>query len=297
MRKIISIVLVCLLLVMLFAGCGGKAPVQSSEPAPSTSEPASSSNAAENPPAENKAPEPAASDTKDGIYEEPGEELEDFYNAVNSAAGAFERAANTYDTTDLELDPRGDLLAMTLDMVMIVQYDYIQPGDNAKEVGQVAKGDAVREKNGDVITFSRKKVMEEDGFGGTQKKGDIISEGGTLNTSTNTLSYEAKTERDGALISRSVAECVILEDGTYLVQTLKKLKPIHERATDRGVAWFGRFNNNELEIIKAYFDPDVNFTYDSIAGKTDAAPESMAEGYKKATKMVVKDGKVEMTKY
>ena len=132
-------------------------------------------------------------------------------------------------------------------IVMIVQYDYIQPGDNAKEVGQVAKGDAEREKNGDVITFSRKKVMEE--------------------------------------------------DGTYLVQTIRKLNPINERATDRGIAWFGRFNNNELEIIKAYFDPDVNFTYDSIAGKTDAAPESMAEGYKKATKMVVKDGKVEMTKY
>ncbi|HNU79209.1 MAG TPA: hypothetical protein PKG58_00505, partial [Bacillota bacterium] len=63
-------------------------------------------------------------------------------------------------------------------IVMIVQYDYIQPGDNAKEVGQVAKGDAEREKNGDVITFSRKKVMEE--------------------------------------------------DGTYLVQTIRKLNPINE---------------------------------------------------------------------
>jgi len=297
MRKTISLMLVCLMLVTLFTGCGGKAPAQSSERAASTSEPASSSNAAENPPAENKAPEPTASDTSDGIYEEPGEELEDFYNAVNSAAGAFEGAANSYDTTDLELDPRGDLLAMTSDIVMMVQYDYIQPGDNAMEVGQVAKGDAEREKNGDVITFSRKKVMEEDGFGGTQKKGDIISEGGTLNTSANTLFYEAKTERDGALISRKVAECVILEDGTYLVQTIRKLNPINERATDRGIAWFGRFNNNELEIIKAYFEPDVNFTYDSIAGKADATPESMAEGYKKATKMVVKDGKVEMTKY
>ena len=89
MRKTISLMLVCLMLMTLFTGCGGKAPAKSSEPAASTSEPASSSNAAENPPAENKAPEPAASDTKDGIYEEPGEELEDFYNAVNSAAGAF----------------------------------------------------------------------------------------------------------------------------------------------------------------------------------------------------------------
>jgi hypothetical protein len=123
--------------------------------------------------------------------------------------------------------------------VTICQYDYIQSGDNAKEVGQVAQGDAVREKKGDIITFSRTKTFKEDGFGGTQKKGDIISENGTLNMSTNTLVFESKTERDGNVISRTVPEVVILKDGSIIAQTLRKPQPPSDnRVEDRGHAWF-----------------------------------------------------------
>lgn len=236
MRKVISLVLVCLMLMMLFTGCGGKAPAQNSEPA-------SSSGATENPPAEkpseNKEPEPPTANTSGGIYKEPGEELQDFYDAVNGALGVFERAVNSFESTDFELDARGDHFALAGDIVGIVQYDYIEPGDNAKEVGQVAKGDAVREK-----------------------KGDIVNESGTLDISSNTLVHEYKTERDGAVVSRTVSEVVMSEDGTFIAQTLKKpMLPRDDRVKDRGHAWFIRCSKNELEVIMAYFEPDVNFNY------------------------------------
>jgi predicted small lipoprotein YifL len=113
MRKIFSLILACLILMLLLTGCGGKAPAQSNEPDPSTSEPVSSSNTAENPLEENMTPEPVVN-TSGGIYQEPGEELEDFYNALNEYLGVFERAVNGFESTDFELNARGDLMALTL---------------------------------------------------------------------------------------------------------------------------------------------------------------------------------------
>lgn len=298
MRRIISLMLVCFMLVLLLTGCGGGAPAQSSEPAASTSEPASSFSGADNPPFENNAPETPAGNNSGDIYKELGEELEDFYYFVNDSMGVFERAVNDFESTDFELNARGDFGALTGAIVSIVQYDYIQARDNAKEVGQVAKGDAVREEKGEVITFSRSKTAEEDGFGGNQKKGDIMTESGTLDMSANTLVFESKTEREGAVISRTVSEVVVLEDGSIIAQVLTKPKtPDDDRIKDRGHSWFLRLNNKELEIIKAYFEPDVNFTFSSIAGKSDAVPESMADGYTKFSQLIVKDDKAVMTKY
>jgi len=149
------------------------------------------------------------------------EELEDFYHAVDDSLKVFERAVNDFKSTDFELDAKGDLIVLTGAIVGIVQYDYIQPGDNAKEVGQVAKVDAVREK-----------------------KGDITTENGTLDMSTNTLVLESKEERDGAVISRTVSEVVIHEDGSVTAQVLRKLKPSDDkRIKDRGNAWFLRMQN------------------------------------------------------
>lgn len=277
MKKMLRFMLVCLLLLVV--GCGGNndAPPESPETPPEST---------------------PGGDTG-GIYREAGKELGDFYDAFNGGMGVFERAVNTFETDDWDLsNVRGDFIAPTGAIVTLSQYDYLQSGDNAREEGKNGDFDAVREKNGDVITFSQSMTREEDGFEPNAKKGDVVSESGTLNTATDTMTMEAKTERGGTVVSRTVSEVVRLPDGTFIAQIIDKPQaPADTRVEDRGVARFVRFTATELEIITAYFPPEVNFTYNTIVGKSDAAPESMAEGYTKARQLLVKDGVASATKY
>lgn len=244
-----------------------------------------------------KKEEPKAS--KGGIYTEPGMEMSDFYIAFNEAMGRFERAVNDYETDDFDLfNVGGDFLVPTLNIVNITLYDYLEPGDNAKETGKNGKFDAVREKNGNIITYSESMTREEDGFGRDDLKGDVIENHGTLNTETNTLILEGTTTRDGQIIARSVNEVVMLPDGTFLAQCIDKpKKPSDDRIEDKGIARFVYCSKDKLEIITAHFESDVNFTYDSIVDNPDATPETMSEGYKKVRQLIVEDDVATAEKY
>jgi hypothetical protein len=241
--------------------------------------------------------EPKAS--KGGIYTEPGMEMSDFYNAFNDAMGRFERAVNNFETDDFELsNVGGDFISPTISIVSISQYDYLESGDNAKETGKNGKYDAVREKNGDIITFSQSMTNEEDGFGRDDLKGDVKESHGTLDTKNNTLVLEDTIKRDGQLISRTVSEVVMLSDGTFLAQIINKpKKPYDDRIEDKGIAYFVLCTKNKLEIITAYFDPDVNFTFKSIIGNPDATPETMSEGYRKVRQLIVENDTATAKKY
>lgn len=278
MKKMLRFTLVCLLLLAV-AGCGGNAEAPSEPP--------------ETP------PESAPGGDTGGIYQEGGKELGDFYAAFDGGMGVFERAVNTFETDDWDLsNVRGDFITPSGAIVTLSQYDYLQPGDNAREEGKNGGFDAVREKNGNVITFSQIMTREEDGFGPNAKKGDVVSESGTLNTATDIMTMEARTERGGAVIARTVSEVVRLSDGTFVAQIISKPQtPDDTRVEDRGVARFVRFTATELEIITAYFPPDVNFSYSTIVGKGDITPESMAEGYAKARQLLVKDDVATAAKY
>ena len=246
---------------------------------------------------DSKKEDPKAS--KGGIYDEPGMEMSDFYDAFNDAMGNFERAVNSYETDDFDLiDVGGDFIAPTINIVNITQYDYLESGDNAKETGNNGDFDAVREKNGSIISFSESMTREENGFGRDDLKGDVIESHGTLNTETNTLIIEGTTTRDGQIISRSVSEVVMLPDGTFLAQCIDKpKKPTDDRIEDKGIARFVYCSKDKLEIIAAKIDPDVNFTYESIIGNPDATPETMSEGYNKLRQLVVENDTATAKKY
>ncbi len=146
-----------------------------------------------------------------------------------------------------------------------------------------------REVNGDLIEFGKEYTRDEDGFSPNDKKGDVVVEKGILDNSAKTLFFESYTERDGEKISRAVSEVVSLSDGTFIVQTLRKNMLSDDRMEDKGDAYFMVFDSNKLEIIKASFAPDVNFTYESIIGNTKTTPEDMARGYTLLRKMTVVD--------
>ncbi|NLX64824.1 MAG: hypothetical protein GX022_08650 [Clostridiaceae bacterium] len=237
--------------------------------------------------------------SKGGIYKEPGMELSDFYDAYNGALSRFEQPVNRFETSDFELFDIGfDMLAATINVVNIVQFDYLQPGDNAKETGKNGKFDAVREKNGNIIAFRESMTREEDGFGDDNLKGDVVERYGFLNTETNTLVLEGTTKRNGQIISRFVNEVVILPDGTILAQIFDKpKKPTDERISDKGNAYFVYCTEDKLEIIKASFEPDVNFKFETIVGKSNVTLETMSEGYKKVRKLTVENDVATAMKY
>lgn len=237
--------------------------------------------------------------SKDGIYTEPGMELTDFYDAFNGAMARFEKAINIYEPDDFELfDIAFDYIAATSNIVSITQFDYLEPGDNVKETGKNGKFDAVREKKGNIITFSESMTREEDGLGSDDLKGDVIEIHGTLDTETNTLILEDTTKRDGQIIARTVNEVVMLPDGTFLAQIIDKpKKPRDDRIEDKGTAHFIHCSKDNLEIITADFEPDVNFTYESIVGNADATPESMSEGYKRVRQLIAEGDVATAKKY
>ncbi|HOE55989.1 MAG TPA: hypothetical protein PLI20_00125 [Bacillota bacterium] len=75
--------------------------------------------------------------------------------------------------------------------------DYLSPGIqiasielyDSLEVFGKNRGE-YRESKGNVITFGMNYTMEEDGFSPDDKKGDVVVEKGSLDTSDNTLLHE-----------------------------------------------------------------------------------------------------------
>lgn len=299
MKRLISFAMVFVLAAMLLAGCGGKKPALSNEPQQeANNEDTANQNSSPEKSSEDENKD-SSSNAKGGIYKVAGMELLDYYNAFNGGLEAFSKAINSIDTSDFELiNVEMDYMMPAQFVVAMTMFDFLEDGDKEREEGKNGKYDAVREKNGDIITFKQSMTREEDGYGETAKKGDIESLSGTLNTSTNTLYVEAKTERNGEVISRNVTEVVMIGDGAFIAQSFDKpQKPTDKRLEDKGSSYFVRFDKKELEAVAAKFPPDVNFTFNSIAGKNDITPEVMAEGHTKLRQLIVKDGTATAKKY
>ena len=227
--------------------------------------------------------------SSDGIYGESGNELTDFFDAFDDAMGEFERAVNGYEPEEFEFFDIGfDYIAPTTCILSIGSYDSLDV------LG--SKEGEYREDSGGVISFGKEFTREEDGFGPSAKKGDVTREEGNLDTSSNTLLLERTVERSGELLVREVAEVYMLTDGTFVAQILSKQAP-QGNVEDKGNAYFVHCSKDELEIIKASFEPDVNFTYTSIVGKGNISPEDMSQGYVKIRKLAVRDDKASAEKY
>jgi len=194
-----------------------------------------------------------------------------------------------------------DIISAQLALVMpsaalafLGEYDLLSTGNLPKKEGTLMLSGyhGIREKNGNVIKITGSIEYTEDT--GMNKKGDKITEQGSLDLSTNSLTYEKKLERDGKISSRIVIESVILKNGTYLLQYFNTDASMPGGAS--GEATFKRYDSSGYSALVASFDKGVDFKYDSIIGKGDVQPDSMAAGYSVKGRFTVKGGKVEMAK-
>ena len=226
----------------------------------------------------------------DELDKTPGEELSNFYSFYDNALSSFEGAVNAWETDDFAMfDASLDYFATSLHIVGMSLYDLL--GIFGADEGEY------REAKGNLIEYGKEYTREEDGFSPNDKKGDFYVEKGILDTSTNTLYFENYTERDGQKISRVVSEVVALSDGTFIVQTFSKPVLYDDRMEDKGTAYFMVFDANKLEVIRAVFAPDVDFTYDSIIGKGKTNVEDLAQGYTLVRKMTIVDNVASVEKY
>ena len=126
---------------------------------------------------------PSGANVSVGIYKTAGSELSEFFTAFHNATGAFEGPVSKLTTDDFELFDVGmDYLSPGIQIASIGLYDSLEVfGKNRGEY---------RESKGNVITFGMNYTMEEDGFSPDDKKGDVVVEKGSLDTSDNTLLHE-----------------------------------------------------------------------------------------------------------
>ncbi|NTV89213.1 MAG: hypothetical protein HGA22_02445 [Clostridiales bacterium] len=286
MKKSLALVLSVILLLGVLTACGQA--TTGNNPASEASEASAVQPAAAG---ENKS---AAEAGSSDIYKTKGSELTDFLNAFTSTEGLFEEPMNAIDSGNSAF-AQVDRVSVNMAMLTLPQYDILSTEDLPKEEGTLMLSGftGVREKSGDVVTFSSKTEYTEDQF--NYKKGDIFNEEGSLNTSTNTLVLEQKRIRDGSVIVRIVLEAVILKNGTYLVQYLNVSASPTEGAEPNTTAVFKRFNQKEYSAVIADMNPDTAFTFKSIAGAGDVKPDDMASGYKITSRFEVRDGKATYT--
>lgn len=210
----------------------------------------------------------------------PGMELSGFYAFYDNAISRFEGPINKWETDDFFMfDAAMDYFFPSIHFVSMGLYDTLEffGTDNGE----------YKEVDGNIVKFGKEYTRDEDGFSPNDKKGDIVGEIGILDSSAKTLSFETYIKRDGELISRVISEVVALSDGKFIVQSLSKTPLNDDRYEDTGNAYFMVFDSDRLEIIKAKFSPDVNFTYNSIIGKGNTTVEDMSQDYTLDRKSVV----------
>ena len=220
----------------------------------------------------------------------PGAELSGFYAYYDNAISRFEGPVNKWETDDFFMfDAALDYFFPSIHIVSMGLYDSLDFfGTDDGEYKEV---------DGNIIKFGKEFTRDEDSFSPNDKQGDLVGEIGILDSSAKTLSFETYTKRDGELISRAVTEIVALLDGTFIVQSLSKTPLNDDRYEDKGNAYFMVLDSNRLEVIRASFSPDVNFTYNSIIGKGNTTVEDMAQGYTLVRKMTVADDVANVEKY
>jgi hypothetical protein len=176
------------------------------------------------------------------------------------------------------------------------QYDMLAGEDLSRKEGtlMLSGNQGIREKSGNEIWFSSQKEYTEDLL--KNKQGDRYSETGTLNMKDNTLTFEAKMERGGKVIERTVFESVILPDGTYLQQFFHVTPSEEKEGALSTTAVFKRMNQKEYSAVTAHFDEKVDFAYDTIIGKGDVSTDTMSSKYEATGKFTVRDGTAAFSK-
>lgn len=224
------------------------------------------------------------------IYKNPGLELADFINAATQDRAGHD-AVMQKNKTSFALEP-------LMVMAMLTMYDMVDnpTGQNTSDIRQgktsfmmLKDVDALREKNGDLIKFSGKKVYDKEA--GVRKPGDTWTESGSLDMAKGLLSLETTVESNGKVVDRYIYEMASLPNGVWLVQFL------HVRDDDafaneepKLLGFFARYDRAEYRHISASKPAPVDFTFTGLADKDDVTPDTLAEGFDVSEIVSIKDG-------
>ncbi len=290
MKKVIALILTAFLIVGLFAGCGSGKSQAGNAPGAGSVQVAGE--------AALKADGDSGEDAGiSGVeYTEGGVELTDYVNALSNAEKPF---ADLFESslTDPDMDTLSAQMTLAmpgLALALLGEYDILSIGDAPKKEGKLMLSGyhGVREKSGNVIKFAADMEYTEDT--GMNKKGDRITEQGSLDMSTNSLLYERKVENGGKLLSRMILESVILKDGTCILQYFSAGAGLS--GSTNGEAVFKRYDSSGYTALVASMDANTDFKFDSIIGKGDVQPDAMAANCTIKARFTAKDGKVEVAK-
>ncbi|MDR1513598.1 MAG: hypothetical protein LBS56_09000 [Propionibacteriaceae bacterium] len=293
MRRLIHAVAALLLLPL--AACAGAEPTE-----PPASQPGEATVQSDDPVEQSPADEAAT-----GVYQKPGQELGDFYDAFSRAFEAHWQAIADYETeqamTNFESD---DLYAVGNDYTSLWM-----------SIGELALYDDVsgveilcpdcgyfRQVDGAVISYGKSHVSEapyNPSPDPLEQAGDVITAGGTLDTASNTLLEERKVERAGEVVARTVAE-VILESETSLVVQVFQLPLVESDENpdeNVGTAMFARVDADRMDFTVAQLPRDLDFAYRSIADDPGATVADMSRGLTPIRQVTVEAGEVTVTKF
>jgi hypothetical protein len=273
---------VAAVLLLSLAACAGPA-------APSTSQPGEA-------PGQSGGPveRPPADDAPAGVYQNPGQELTDYYDAFDRVLDAHEQAINDFETDDYDLlySISVDYYSLALPIVDLAMYDDGSGALLCPDCGYF------RQVDGAVVIYGKSYAREEGSFNPLEQAGDVITEGGTLDTSSNTLFEESKVERAGEVVSRTVTEVILLSEGSAVIQVFQlPLKSDKSPTENVGTALLARIDADRMDLTVAQFPRDPDFTYRSIAGDPGATVEDMSHGLTPIRQVTVAAGVATATKF
>ena len=289
MKKIISLILVCIFVFSL-AACGGKKSDndrsgsdtnRSDNTSQSTGANASSGNNSrnDNNNSGNNSNGNSNNNGRDNNNDSSDSDLDlteftdTFMDALGIVSGRFDPVMNDSDISpfrSLELSPASLIIGRIAPFGL-----YENP---LMESMKDSVGGYI-ERNGSVVTFGTDYLLKaENVYTNAQAVDDREVISGKVDFASNTFTWEEYTQRDGEMIRRTVAEGVLLSDKSVVLQYLCVSFSTSEEETD-GIALFFTSDPDNLKIIRGSFPHDVDFKYTSIVGKSSITAEDMASGY------------------
>lgn len=281
MKKFTAVILVLLMSLSLFTGCGSK---EGAKTTPSSGNDTTKSQTDTQEPTSKKEPATQTpgmeisnflskyTDTKTKLWNELIDKL-DLNNNLNAAMGIA-----SFSFADL----------VVVDVLLFDSLT-VKDGDTFKGKLMMSEIDAWKKVNGDIIEFGYDYIYPNDQA--NYLKGDHVIAKGKLDISKNSLVYEYTNERGGKMISRYVSEIVRNADASYSSQAhyLDLSGNTDKNKVTSYLTWFD--NKNVISYMAVKDTSDINFSYNSIFGKKNIKPDEMANGMTITTKVSYVDGK------
>jgi hypothetical protein len=298
MRKIFIVISILLCFTLLFTGCGG------------TSEPADSDggNEAEEVADAETEEEDIEEETSEGEESQEGEEVisegvtvegESDYQMISDLAGywndlytANEAVLNAYEGM-----PIMETVTPGLCFISGAGYDLLnlENADGRFEGDLMFSGyKGFVEKSGGQFTFGYEGVLEEDGFGPNNKKGDKQVENGNCDLDKGYFYADNYTDRAGSIIVRSTSVFQKHEDGSMSTIVIDGSTQNYNGDAELTTSYiFIRNGKDQYDLIVAKSTTGTN--YKPLAIEADMTKEKAVAMFEAAGAMVeisagIKDG-------